>query len=77
MSRFGRDRLRVALFFTRSRSGRQPEPSADLSPYVLRVAERGESLLPGCVVAGIAIIDRVVAERSKLSAKRSECRVTR
>jgi len=58
-----------------SRSGRQAEPSADPLPDVRRVADGSEGLFPGRVVAGIAKIDCVVAERSELSSKRSECRV--
>ena len=46
-------------------------------PHILRVTESGESLFPGRVIAGIAIINSVAAERGELSSKRSECRVAR
>jgi hypothetical protein len=58
-------------------SRRQSESGANRFAHALRVTERGESLLFGCIITRIAIINRVIAKRSKLSPERAECRVVR
>jgi hypothetical protein len=59
------------------RSRRQAESGANLVSHSLRVAESGQRLFSGRVIARIAIINRVIAERGKLAPKRSECRAAR